>query len=201
MAQPPQYVDADFLAGMQALLPTGPAWPRDPDAVVTQVLAALVPLYTANAAAASGLLADAFPVSPVNLLPEWQATLGLPDPCAGQNPTLQAEQEQVATRFVATGGQSIPYFVSVAATLGFPITITQFRPFRFGDSFGQLLYGEPWAFAWQVNAPPLGNGSSGNNVLVCELQRIAPAHTVPIFQFAAAFRVGVSAIGSTDEIA
>jgi uncharacterized protein YmfQ (DUF2313 family) len=197
MASLPAYVDADFLAGIQALLPTGPAWPRDPDAVITQVLAALVPLYTANADAAAALLEDAFPVAPAMLLPEWQETLGLPDPCAGPTPTLQQEQQQVAARFVATGGQSVNYFVSVAAALGYTITITQFTPFTVGMPVGQPLYGVPWAFAWQINAPqvtvnffrvgrdtvgePLA--TFGNTVLQCELQRIAPAHTIPIFSF------------------
>lgn len=196
-ASPPAYTDADFLAGMQALLPTGAVWPRDAIAVQTQTLAPLVKGYTANAAAAAGLLQDAFPVAPVFLLPEWQETLGLPDPCAGPAPSLLVSQQQVAARFVAGGGQSVKYFVNVAAALGYDITITQFTSFKFGQKFGQPMYGTAWAFAWQVNAPSFtvedfqfgrnnfGDpfASWGNTVLQCELQRLAPAHTTLIFNY------------------
>ncbi|WP_428492171.1 YmfQ family protein [Rhodopila sp.] len=193
----PIYTAADFLAGFQALLPTGPVWPRDADAVQTQVALALTGLYPGNAGRAANLLTDAFPVAPVELLPEWESTLGLPDPCAGPAPTLQVRQQQVNARFIAGGGQSVNYFVSVAAALGYQITITQFTPSRFGQPFGQPFAGEDWAFAWQVNAPTFSIthftfgrdtfgepfSSFGNTVLQCELQRLAPAHTTLLFSY------------------
>lgn len=197
MPSPPAYTDADLLAGMQRLMPTGPVWPRDSDAVQTQVLGALVQGYVRNVASAIGLLADVFPVAPVMMLPEWEETLGLPDPCAGESPTIQQRQQQVAARFVAGGGQTAQYFINVAATLGYPITITQFAPSRFGQGFGQSFGGVAWAYAWQINAPTFtvepflfgrdGFGepfqSWGNTVLQCEMQRLAPAHTTLIFSY------------------
>jgi uncharacterized protein YmfQ (DUF2313 family) len=194
----PAYTNADFLTGFQRLLPTGPVWPRDSDAVQTQVFEALVSLYTANAESAAELLVDAFPATTVFLLPEWQATLGLPDPCAGPAATLAQSQAQVLARFTAVGGQSIPYFISFAKALGYDITIDQFAPFRVGaGAVGAPLYGTAWAFAWQVNAPDVtinsfivGDSEIGdplqaftNTVLECELQRLAPAHTTVIFNF------------------
>lgn len=194
----PTFSDADYLAAFQSLLPTGAVWPRDSDAVQTQAVAALVKGYTRNGARAANLLTDAFPVAPVELLPEWESTLGLPDPCAGASPSLQVRQQQVNARFVASGGQSIGYFVQLAANLGYDITITQFAPFRVGtNTVGQPLYGEAWAHAWQVNAPqfsihpfevgrdavgdPLASWS--NTVLQCEIQRLAPAQTQVIFSY------------------
>jgi uncharacterized protein YmfQ (DUF2313 family) len=194
----PLYSDADYLAMLQALAPRGRAWPRDPDALQTGTLAALAPTYTRNGARAAALISDAFPVAPVELLPEWEASLGLPDPCAGVSPTIQARQQQVAARFIAGGGQSIAFFVAFAATLGYPITITEFAPFRVGVSHaGDPAYGTAWAHAWQVNAPtftieyfqaghdaagePLA--SWGNTVLQCELQRLAPAQTTLMFSY------------------
>lgn len=189
---------ADFAEEFLALLPTGPMWPRDPDAPMVQFVTAITPTYARICARDANLLVDAFPVEPVELLPEWETTLGLPDPCAGPSPTLQRRQQQVAARFVATGGQSADYFVSVAAALGYPITITQFAPFRVGrDRCGDPLRGPAWAFAWQVNAPtftveyfrvgqdavgePLAEW--GNTVLQCELQRLAPGHTTLLFSY------------------
>ena len=179
------------------MLPTGPVWPRDADTTQTQAFAALVQGYTINAARAVNLLSDAFPVAPVELLPEWENTLGLPDPCAGPSPTLQQRQQQVNARFIGSGGQSVDYFVTVAAALGYTITITQFSPFRVGQPVGQPLYGEAWAWAWQINAPTfsihyfeVGRDTVGeplaswdNTVLQCEMQRLAPAHTKLLFSY------------------
>lgn len=194
----PIYTDDDYLAALQGELPTGPVWPRDPDAVQTQTLRPLVKGYTRNADRAANLLVDAFPLAPVELLPEWELTLGLPDPCAGVAPTLQQRQQQVAARFVAGGGQTPQYFVNFAASLGYSITITQFAPFRVGqNTVGQPLCGSDWSFAWQVNAPPttvecfrVGRDTVGeplavwgNAVLECEIKRLAPAHTTVGFSY------------------
>jgi uncharacterized protein YmfQ (DUF2313 family) len=195
----PAWTADDLLAAMQQLLPRGRAWPRDPSAVQAQSLRALMPTFQRLTARGAYLLTDAFPSTADELLPEWEASLGLPDPCAGESPTIALRQAQVTARFTAGGGQSIAYFVNFAKTLGYDITIEQFSPFRVGASrVGTPLYGEAWAFAWQVNAPPVAVeyftvGEStvgdalvtviGNTVLECELQRLGPAHTKVLFSF------------------
>jgi uncharacterized protein YmfQ (DUF2313 family) len=192
----PNYSAANYLQALQAHLPRGRVWPRDPDAQQTAVLSGFTPCFAALTTRANYLLVDAFPPSTFELLPEWESTLGLPDPCAGEAPTTQQRVAQVVARLTATGGQSIAYFTAVAAALGYPITITQFVPSRFGKRFGTLFGGMAWAFAWQVNAPTftitsLQFGGSfgtpfaswGNSVLQCELQRFAPAHTTLLFKY------------------
>nr|DAG76233.1 MAG TPA: Protein of unknown function (DUF2612) [Caudoviricetes sp.] len=192
----PNYSADDYLRALQAHLPRGRVWPRDPDATQTLVLSGFAPCFAALTTRANYLLVDAFPSSTFELLPEWESTLGLPDPCAGEAPTTQQRVAQVVARLTATGGQSIAYFTAVAAALGYPITITQFVPSRFGKNFGTLFGGTAWAFAWQVNAPTFtvaavqfgGSfgtpfASWGNNVLQCELRRFAPAHTTVLFSY------------------
>ena len=194
----PAYSDADFLAGFQSLLPTGPVWPRDVDSVQAQTLAPLVKGYTRNAASAAGLLADAIPVAPVMLLTEWESTLGLPDPCAGPAPSLQVRQQQVAARFVAAGGQTVAYLEKIAAALGYTITVTQFLPFTVGMTVGQPILGTAWAYAAQINAPTysvtyfeVGRNAAGdplaswgNTILQCEIARVAPAHITLLWNYA-----------------
>ncbi|KVC66608.1 YmfQ family protein [Burkholderia stagnalis] len=194
----PALTSDDFLSAFQALMPRGRVWTSDPDATQTKVFRGITSIYAQNTARANYLLVDVFPATTVELLPEWESTLGLPDPCAGPAPTIQARRAQVVARLAATGGQSVSYFTRLAANLGYAITITQFSPFRFGQSnFGTPLYGIPWAFAWQVNAPTFsvksflfGNSAYGepfaawnNNVLQCELQIYAPAHTQLLFKY------------------
>jgi uncharacterized protein YmfQ (DUF2313 family) len=194
----PQYSAADFLARLLQLLPRGRAWPRDPDAVLPQALATLVPSFVRSAEAAVDLIAEALPSTTVQLLPEWQATLGLPDPCAGPVQSLQQARNQVVARFCDQGGQSQAYMIAYAGSLGYQIQIQQLAGARFGQTrFGQNFGGPDWNFAWRVLAPSVtqsklqfGAGrfgqpwsSFGNAVLQCELQAIAPAHTILLFGF------------------
>ncbi|KDR25421.1 tail protein [Caballeronia zhejiangensis] len=195
----PNFKAADFLAAMQALLPRGRVWPRDPDAVQTKVLSGLAPSYERQTARANYLLIDAFPSTTYELLPEWESTLGLPDPCAGAAPTIPARRAQVVARLTAVGGSSIAQLTAFAASLGYAVTITQYTQARAGMlRAGQPCCGYDWNFAWKITAPlntvvravagamaagdPLA--SWGNNVLECEFRAVMPAHTILIFAYA-----------------
>lgn len=194
----PVYQAADFLAALQACMPRGKVWPKDADAVQTQTLQGLSTPFQQHNDRANFLLTDAFPPTAVELLPDWESTLGLPDPCAGTQPSIATRQAQVLARFAGIGGQSQAYFISYAAKLGFTVTIKQYQPFRMGQSrMGDQLGGSEWAFVWDVNAPlntvqrftmgqsAMGDplASWGNDVLQCELSGFAPAHTFPRFTY------------------
>jgi uncharacterized protein YmfQ (DUF2313 family) len=188
----PAYTTQDFLNAHQALLPSGLAWPRDSEAVMTATFQGLSAIYARQAARAANLLIDANPTTTVELLLEWEDTLGLPDPCAGVAPTVQQRRAQVVARFTNTGGQSIPYFISFAAALGYAVTTKEYAPFRCGQSYcGDALGGEEWSYTWAIIAPlntviyfSAGQSAAGeplatwqNKVLECELTQVKPAHT------------------------
>ena len=194
----PIFSATEFAAAFSALLPEGRAWPREAGSLATRVIAALSPTYARNHARAAYLLTDAFPSTTTELLPEWEATLGLPDPCAGESPTLAQRRAHVVARFVGGGGQSPAYFIGYALNLGYVITITQFIPARFGAArFGDPYLGDEWAHVWQINAPlqtvvvsrfgaaQFGDPyqSWGNAVLECEMTAIKPAHTTILFHY------------------
>ncbi|MEB2504650.1 putative phage tail protein [Burkholderia sp. BCCIQ04A] len=195
----PNFTAADFLRALQGLMPRGRVWPRAQDAVQTQVLSGLAPSYERQTARANYLLVDAFPATAYELLPEWEETLGLPDPCAGPAPTIPQRQSQVVARFVGGGGPSINDLIQFAANLGYTITITQFVEARAGQMRADdACDGTAWSFTWQINAPlntvvvaragAMAAGDTlaswGNAVLECELRAIAPAHTILIFAYA-----------------
>jgi uncharacterized protein YmfQ (DUF2313 family) len=180
----PTYAATDYLAAMQALMPRGDAWPTDAGTTQPEVLSALARTFQRSNVAAANLLIDAFPATPVKLLPEWEETLGLPDPCAGEAPTLQERQAQVLARFANGGGQSKRFFIALAATLGFQITITQYTGAN--------------AHLWQVNAHntnPVwfraGISTAGepleavinSDVLECVFNELKPAHTTVRFSY------------------
>lgn len=180
---PPDFGVADFVSALLNLMPRGPAWPKDLDAIQTLLLQGLASMPARLAAAAKGLIRDAFPATTVNLLANWEASLGLPDPCAGPAAGLSQRQSQVVTKFAVVGSQSVPYFVNLAASLGYPVTITEFT----GGS----------AHNWTVNAPTItmarfrtgqsGAGEplilGGNAVLECVFRELKPTHTVVNFVY------------------
>lgn len=201
--KPPSFKAADFLQACLNLLPRGRAWAKYQTSNMYQALAVLMPTYERSTAAAGSLLYDAFPANTLQLIPEWESSLGLPDPCAGELTNSDAQRAQIVARFIAGGVSSVPQIVAFAANLGFPITITEnVGGFIMGvsamgsttDFFGD----ETNIFVWQVNAPLvneeffyMGTSVMGdfletfteNDVLECEIRRIAPAGTLPIFSY------------------
>lgn len=192
---------ADYLWQFQRLLPRGRIWHRGWGTVQAEQLLTLMPTWVRLDARAQNLLIDAFPCSTRELLPEWEATLGLPDPCV-QPPlaTIQQRAAAVCAKFSARGGSSIEYFERLAAGLGYQITIHTFAPFRTGQNrTGDRLYGAAWAFAWRIDVQ--GNvgtvtyfraGQSttheplatwGLYQLECMIAANAPANTIPIYAY------------------
>jgi len=193
----PVFATQDYAHALQALMPPGRVWPRDTDSLQAKVLASFAPSFQRSGQAGLDLLVNAFPATALDLLPEWEATLGLPDPCAGESPTLQGRRQQVVARLAGSGGQSIPFFVAYAKLLGYAATVKQYAPFRCGQSHaGDPLAGQDWAFTWAVDIPlqsityfragvsACGDALEnwGNDVLECELQAIKPAQSILLIQ-------------------
>lgn len=175
------YSADDYLAAMMSLGHRGRAWPTEPGTVRSAVMIGLAQSYVRSGARAVNLIDDASPATTSELLPEWEKSLGLPDPCTVTDPSTAQRKAAVLAKFIATGGQSSEYFIAVAAALGYTITITEL----------------PTAYHWQINAPSitvsffhLGIGVCGdffwttdNTELECRIRAIMPAHTVLTFNY------------------
>ena len=194
----PNLTADDFARALLALLPRGRVWPKEPDAIQAATALGLSGVYAWQTSRANNLLIDAFPATTSELLPEWELTLGLPDPCTGANPSMQQRRAQVVARLTSSGGQSAQFFIDFAAALGYTISVTNYAPFRAGQSrCGQQLGNQDWFFTWSVDAPEntvthFAAGQSaagdplstwGNDVLECELETLKPAHTILQFHY------------------
>lgn len=72
--------------------------------------------------------------------------------------TFQERRTNVLAKMAATGGLSIPYFINLAASMGYTITITEPSAFQTGvNRCGDRLYAEGIRWVWQVNV--LGSGT------------------------------------------
>ena len=84
-----------------------------------------------------------------SLLVDWERVLGLP---VSTDSTYQQRQQRVLAKLAEVGGLSIPYFIRLAANLGFYITIDEPQPFRAGvNRAGDTLYVAEIIWVWRVN--------------------------------------------------
>lgn len=181
----------DYEGQLLALRPPGPAWPTEDDHLAA---AAEECARVHNRAAA--LVAEADPRTTTELLSDWERVAGLPDACTGPLATLAERRAALVARLTSIGGQSRAYFIALAASLGYTITITEYRPYQVNDHVNDPLNSELWNFVWQVNAAldtvrrfnvksgvnePLATW--GNALLECVIRRLAPAHTKVLFAY------------------
>ena len=164
------------------LLPTGVAWQQRLGSVLRSLLLAIADSLARIHNKLVGLPIEADPRTTAELLDEWEATVGLPDDCITDRTLSTSERRAaVVARLVALGGASRQYFVDVAASFGYTVTIT-----------------EPSLHQWQVNSEEdnvityfrigestMGDslGEFGNEQLECLLTRIKPSHTELLFAY------------------
>lgn len=134
-------------------------------------------------------------------LDEFERVLGLPDSCVvHESLTVRQRIAAVMAKLGGVVGQSKSFYIQLAASLGYEITITEFRPARAGIArAGDAVIGDAWASAWMVHADAVSvfrarAGSTaagealsvwGNKSLECRLQTMRPAHTTLLFSYKA----------------
>lgn len=188
-----------YTAMIQNLLPVGYAWPRQANTNMENLLTALATEPERVDCRVQDMLTEAYPLTTSELLTDWERALGLPEECEGLGDTVQKRRQAVHQKLSSLGGQSPQFYIDLAASIGFEITITEFDPFCAGDPCGDPLYGDDWAHTFQVNAAEetilyfnAGEGSAGeplaswgNSLLECVINRYKPAHSVVIFAYGA----------------
>ena len=201
----PHSADA-YKAQLAALLPRGRAWPREDGSTLMRLMHAKAEELARVDGRVSDLLEEVDPGTTLELLADWERVAGLPDTCIAAPDSIAERRAAVQSRITGIGGQTREYFVNLAATLGFAITIDEFRPFRVGQArVGERLYGEEWAHVWRVNVQPaavddglgltiryfrVGQSRVGERLvgfgsldLECIIRRAAPAHSIVIFAY------------------
>lgn len=189
---------ADYVAELQGLLPPG-ALAREPAANLTRLLSVYAASFARVDALATGLIDEADPRTTVQLLADWERVAGLPDVCVGDEPqSLQERRQWLVSRLTMRGGQSKAWFIALAASLGYAITIDECRPFVCGLSGcgEQLADATAWT-VWVVHMPKpptyyfvTGGSVCGESLgyistsyVECLFKRYKPAHTTILFTY------------------
>jgi uncharacterized protein YmfQ (DUF2313 family) len=135
----------DYTEAFLALLPTGIAWPRFPDSILYKTCRGLSYYWGfVDSRAADLLERESDPRYTLELLPDWERNWGLPDPCYKAPLTIGERRNALMMRMTMVGAQSREFFISVAAQIGYTITITEYRTFVVGlDRVGDArVYGK-----------------------------------------------------------
>ncbi len=201
----------DYGEQFAAMFPRGRAWPADEESVFQRVIRAVSMVWgDVDARAADLLMRESDPRVTVELLPDWEAAFGLPDPCISEPLTVADRQNALVQKMTTEGGQSRAFFTAVAARLGYAITIHEFSPFMAGvsrcgetrDDVGDFRrqIGHPdMRFFWRISAADVrltwfraGSGQVGTDPhlrigiasdLECLFRRWKPAHTDIVFDY------------------
>jgi uncharacterized protein YmfQ (DUF2313 family) len=180
------------------LMPRGRLFDLDPGSNFYDLIFALMVLFEDFDGRIDAFINEMYPDTASEMLPEWLRDYGIPDECTQPDETTAELRLDLLTKYTALGGQSRAYFIALAATLGYTITITEFYPFRTNINYANdILAGEGWQWIWQVNTPVRNNVyfrtnistasepliDFGNERLECVLNKYKPAHTKVIFNY------------------
>lgn len=183
-----------YTQALLALLPHGLAWSRDPESWLGRLLAAIGAPLARVQAAAEAVAAEADPRQALMLLPDYEALLGLPGPCATELADTIAERRlHVWARWTAAGGATPAYLIGLAAQLGYAVTIEEFEASEVGVfAADDELIGAEALHCFVVHTAgtegfdftaddgcadePLGDFVR-QDLLECAIRRARPAHT------------------------
>ncbi len=138
-ADPPSVVDLEaqptadgLLPQILPLTPRGPAWGTDEVGDGRGASPVQRTFWRAIAAFAADHLGldwtaatQTFPSALTYTLTDWEREYGLPGPCASGEGGIQVRKTAVRAKFASLGGQSPGYFVCLAKSLGYAVTIEE----------------------------------------------------------------------------
>lgn len=151
-------------------------------------------LDTANLLA-DMLLAEADPRTALQQIPAWERVLG-----GSAFSDMASRRAFLLGKLNETGGQHKQYFIDLASSLGFAITITEFTPTNILADVMAMMFTQEWFYAWQINVQAGWNyayAQADINSTVMEplsrwnqnvdfenaLREDAPAHTKVLFKY------------------
>lgn len=188
MAIAPEYTEA-----LKQLLPPGWVYPRALEGTLHDTLSALAEELERVDLRVDGLISEADQRTSWELLTEWERVLAI---TAAQSDAA-FRRRAVTAKLTELGGQSRAFFIALAETLGYTITITEYQPYTCESPVTDGIYGENVRYVWQVSkagetivteatcmspcTDPLR--SWGEPSLEDEIRRRKPAHTTVIFGY------------------
>lgn len=108
-------------------MPRGRAWPRDPDANLPKYVMGFAKRLAQLELSADQLLLEMRPETTVQLLPEWEEYLELPE-CDAAVQTFEQRRAAVVEKYHRKGGLQTWMIEQIAAALGFTVKVSEQWP-------------------------------------------------------------------------
>jgi len=183
----------EWFAATADLLPPGKAWPRDRTSNIGRIVETIA-LERARVHGRALQLLDyeSFPGTAAEMLPDWETVAGLPDPCRPLPGTAAARRLAVTDTLFGAADPTPPFFVALAASLGYEVEIRERLTFVAGVSAAGDPVGED-DHVWEVVVGDqifehftAGASAAGEPLwtfpdldqLICLIRRAAQAHTL-----------------------
>lgn len=204
----------DYAEQFLLLLPQGQAWPRDEDSTLVRTCNGLSQYWGhVDSRAADLLETESDPRRTLEILVDWERAWGLPEKCLAEPQSIAERHAALITKMTLLGGQSRQWFIDLAKSIGYTITITEYAPFvtgisRCGDTtefnpdtptLNRWMLGPPEnRFYWTVHVETkkivwfrCAGSQCGDRLLTiglatdleCLLRRYKPAHTEIVFDY------------------
>ncbi len=201
----------EYTYALERLLPQGLAWPRESDSVLMRTVRGLAGIWAFIDSRAADLLErESDPRVTLELLPDWERAWGLPDHCLNEPLSVGDRQIALVNKMTMMGGQSRQWFIDLAHSIGYDITIREYAPWMFGVSEVGLTEDDTGYWRWEIASPEIrfywtvtvesvritwwrfGQAELGIDPhvriglatdLECLFRRYKPAHTQVIFDY------------------
>ena len=202
MAEPTEARIAAYAAQARKLLPLGLIWAIRTGTPYGDFVDGLATEFARVESRFAEAELEIDPRTTTELISDWERNLGLPGECASNPTTTIARRAAITAKLASQGGQSVAYYTTLAATLGWEIEIEEYPPPAIERPTAPMVAGsactELYVFAWTVHAPPAAfdvfqAGQSGagdplvsanlNELLECTLRALRPAHTSVLFEY------------------
>jgi uncharacterized protein YmfQ (DUF2313 family) len=181
---------AAYGRALKKLLPSGVIWRLIPESTLSKLFLGIGDELARVEQRGKDWLEEVDPRTATETLDDWERVLALPDEDVTSIPVTNAERRlAVVQKVLRSGGQNAAYYIGIAVACGYGVgsSVTD----DYGSTVaragrlraGQRIYGEEWAFLWQMNVEVLGGVALDQATLERIIRRIAPAHTVVTFTY------------------
>lgn len=200
---------SEYTRQLKALLPRGPAWPRDD---TTSMLAFMIEVWALEFARvdarAQALINEADPRFCSETFNEWLTQWGIPDQCLSAWGSVLSDgltekilRQALLQKMTTSGSQSLQFFINLAKNYGYEITIDEFTTHTVMSNVMAAFINDDaeWSHMWKVCVfsgrggqvswhDALGTASEplcwwGDAVIECVIRQYAPAHTQVLFGY------------------
>lgn len=131
-------------------MPRGRAWPRDPDANLPKYVMGFAKRLAQLELSADQLLLEMRPETTVQLLPEWEQYLGLPE-CEMTDQSFDMRRNAVVEKYHRKGGLQTWMVEQIAAALGFTVKVSEQWPHHVLRNVNFPLYPSSTRFILRVD--------------------------------------------------